>query len=183
MGADEEDELTAFARLAPPLRRLFIRFDEAEAANDTLRTAHGYWNMKRNAHLLPALSDIRLDELVPYKSRLFLFEKHDDGDWALRFAGDRVRDELRLRNGEPRLSALADRRLAARLRRLFRYIEDRAMAVSATFTAHGRTVEILAAPLGTNNQEVGAIFGGLAEIATARPLASPAKQRQHKGAA
>ena len=56
--------MAGFARLAPPLRRLFIRFDEAEAADATLRIAHGYWNMKRDAHVLPRLTDISLDELI-----------------------------------------------------------------------------------------------------------------------
>ena len=177
--------MTTFARLAPPLRRLFIRFDEAEASDATLRIAHGYWTMKRDAHLLPRLSDINLLELIAYKSHLFLFEKHDgDEDWTLRFAGDHVRDELASRDGWPRLSSLADRRLAVRLRRLFRAIEDRAMAVSATFTSHGRTIEIFAAPLATTNHKAGAIFGGLAVTATtARPHAPVVRHRQHRGAA
>ncbi len=155
--------MATFARLAPPLRRLFIRFDEAEAADATLRTAHGYWNMKRDAHVLPRLADISLDELIAYKARLFLFEKHADDDWSLRFAGDRVRDGFVSRNGWPRLSSLTDRRMAVRLRRLFRYVEDRAMPVSATFTTHGRSVEIFAAPLATTRHKVGAILGGLAK--------------------
>ncbi len=165
--------MAGFARLAPPLRRLFIRFDEAEAADATLRIAHGYWNMKRDAHVLPRLTDISLDELIAYKSCLFLFEKHEGGDWSLRFTGDRVRDEFVSRNGWPRLSSLVNRRLAVRLRRLFRHVEERTMPVSATFTARGRSVEIFVAPLSTARREVGAILGGLAGTGPARsPLSA-----------
>lgn len=177
--------MTAFARLAPPLRRLFTRIDEAEASDTTLRIAHAYWSMKRNAHVLPRLNEINLQELIACKSRLFLFEKRDEGeDWTLRFAGDRIRDEFTSRDGWPRLSSLANRRHAARLRRLFQSIEDRAMAVTATFSDHGRIVELFAAPLATHNQKVGAIFGGMALTATACPLTSPDPwRRQHRGAA
>lgn len=169
--------MATFARLAPQLRRLFIRFDEAEATDATLGTAHAYWNMKRGDHILPRLTDISLDELIAYKARLFLFEKHDDGDWSLRFAGDRVRDEFVARDGWPRLSSLADRRLAVRLRRLFRYVAKRAMAVSATFVTHGHTAEILAMPLATANHRVGAIFGGLAGTVAAHPQSASTPHR------
>ena len=60
-----------------------------------------------------------------------------------------------------RLSALGNRRLAVRLRHLFQLVAQTAEIISATYIAHDQSGEILVAPLSTDGNKVGAVFGGI----------------------
>jgi hypothetical protein len=153
--------MTALALLPGPLKRLFSRIDAAAPREHSLELALDYWRIKAGDRLWPRLSDIDLAEVGPLASHLFVFERRGETDWRLRFAGDAARTDLGAPADEPTLSALAQHRVAARLRRLFEWVEETGEPVSASFVSLHQAGEILVAPLSADGDKVEAIFGGL----------------------
>lgn len=152
--------MTTLALLPGPLKRLFRRIDAAGTREPSLELALDHWRVKRGDRLWPNLTDINVAELGPLASHLFIFKRQAE-DWRLLFAGDAARGDLRAPAEEPALSNLADHRVAARLRRLFGWVEDTGELVSASFVSPHQNGEFLAAPLGSDSDKVEAVFGGV----------------------
>jgi hypothetical protein len=158
---NEEDPVTTLALLPGPLKRLFARFDAAGTTEHSLEMALDHWRIKRADRLWPTLADLDVAQLGPLASHLFVFERRDKADWSLRFAGDAARTKLKPPVTEPALSTLGNRRIAARLRLLFGWVEETGEAVSASFVSPDQSGEILAAPLSSDGNKVDAVFGGV----------------------
>jgi hypothetical protein len=120
-----------------------------------------HWRIKRGNRLYPSVADIDVAELGLFSSHVFMFERRGKSDWRLRFAGDAAKLMLKSKGGEAMLSTLANRRIAARLRLLFDWAKETGEAVSASFISPDQSGEILVAPLSTDDNEVGAIFGSV----------------------
>ena len=153
--------MTTLALLPGPLKRLFTRIDAAGTTEHSLEMALDHWRIRRGDRLLPSRSDIDVAQLGPFASHVFVFERCGKADWSLRFAGDMARKMLSPPVGEPSLSTLGNRRIAARLRLLFGWVEETGEAVSASFISPDQSGEILAAPLSSDGNKVGAVFGGI----------------------
>lgn len=154
--------MTTLSLLPGPLKRLFAKIDAAATSDRSLELALDHWRIKRGDRLLPSPSDMDMQQLRPVASRLFLFERCGDDDWTLRFAGEEVQSLLAPQSADAKLSALGNRRLAVRLRHLFQLVAQTAEIISATYIAHDQSGEILVAPLSTDGNKVGAVFGGIA---------------------
>jgi hypothetical protein len=152
--------MTTLALLPERLKRLFSRFDAAGAHERPLELALDHWQVKRGDRLWPKLADIDAAQLGPLASHLFIFERSGD-DWRLRFAGDAARTDLGAPAEEAMLSRLADHRAAARLRRLFEWVEQTGELVSASFVSPHQDGEFLVAPLSSDGNKVEAVFGGI----------------------
>jgi hypothetical protein len=151
--------MTTLALLPERLKRLFSRFDAAGAHERSLELALDHWQVKRGDRLWPKLTDIDAAELGPLASHLFIFERSGN-DWRLRFAGDAARRDLGAPVEEATLSGLADHRAAARLRRLFEWVEETGELISASFVSPHLDGEFLVAPLRSDGDKVEAVFGG-----------------------
>jgi ribose-phosphate pyrophosphokinase len=156
-----EKAVTTLSLLPGPLKRLFAKIDAAATSDSSLELALDRWRTKRGDRLLPSLSDMDMKQLGPLASHLFIFERCSKADWKMRFAGDAAKQLLGARASEPTLSGLENRRLAARLRLLFEWVEETGEAVSATFISPDQTGEILVAPLSGDGKTVGAVYGGV----------------------
>lgn len=152
--------MTTLALLPGPLKRLFTKIDAAGTRERSLELALDHWRVKRCDRLWPKLTDIDAAQLGPFASHLFVFERRG-ADWSLRFAGDAARTDLGAPAEEAALSTLADHRVAARLRRLFEWVEETGEAISASFVSPRQDAELLAAPLSGDGDKVEAIFGGI----------------------
>jgi ribose-phosphate pyrophosphokinase len=153
--------VTTLALLPASLKRLFARIDAAGTSEPSLQTALDHWRIRRGERLWPSPSDIEVGQLGPLSSHLFIFERRGEADWNLRFVGDAAKSLLGPPSREPALSTLENRRLAARLRLLFGWVEETGEAVSATFISPDQSGEILVAPLSGDGKEVEAVFGGI----------------------
>ena len=153
--------MTTLALLPASLKRLFARIDAAGTSEHSLELALDHWRIRRGERLFPSISDIDVEQLGPLASHLFVFERRSKVDWSLRFAGDAARKILSPPVGEASLSTLKNRRIAARLRLLFGWVEETGEAVSASFISADQSGEILAAPLSSDGNKVEAIFGGI----------------------
>jgi hypothetical protein len=153
--------VTTLSLLPGPLKRLFSRFDAGGTSERSLEMALDHWRIKRGNRLYPTVADIDVDELGVFSSHVFMFERSGKSDWRLRFAGDAAKPMLQPKGGEPTLSTLANRRIAARLRLLFDWAKETGEAVSASFISPDQSGEILVAPLSTDGNEVRAIFGSI----------------------
>jgi hypothetical protein len=153
--------VTTLSLLPGPLKRLFSRFDAGGTSERSLEMALDHWRIKRGNRLYPTVADIDVDELGIFSSHVFMFERSGKSDWRLRFAGDAAEPMLQPKGGEPTLSKLANRRIAARLRLLFDWAKETGEAVSASFISPDQSGEILVAPLSTDGNEVRAIFGSI----------------------
>lgn len=152
--------MTTLALLPERLKRLFSRFDAAGAQAHSLELALDHWQVKRGDRLWPKPADIDAAHLGPLAQHLFIFERSGD-DWRLRFVGDAARTALGAPAEDATLSSLADHRAAARLRRLFEWVEQTGELVSASFVSPHQDGELLVAPLSIDGKEVDAIFGGM----------------------
>jgi hypothetical protein len=161
--------VTTLSLLPGPLKRLFAKIDAASTSDRSLELALDHWRIKRGDRLLPGLSDMDMKQLEPLAPKLFLFECCDKDDWALRFAGKDVESLLQPGLAGAKLSALGNRRLAVRLRHLFQLVAQTAEIISATYIAHDQSGEILVAPLSTDGNKVGAVFGGIVTRLGAKP--------------
>lgn len=153
--------MTTLSLLPGPLKRLFSRIDAAGTRDRTLELALDHWRVKRGDRLWPKAAEMGVAELGPLASHMFVFQRGGKADWSLQFAGDSAKAILGVPAQKPDLSALKNRRVAARLRLIFDWVADTGEAVSASFISPDQTGEILAAPLGTDGEKVGAIFGGI----------------------
>jgi hypothetical protein len=167
--------VTTLSLLPGPLKRLFAKIDAAATSDHSLELALDHWRIKRGDRLLPSLSDMDMKQLGTLAPRLFLFERCDEDDWALRFAGKDVESLMQPSSADARLSTLGNRRLAVRLRHLFQLVAQTAEIISATYIAHDQSGEILVAPLSTDGNKVEAVFGGIVGRVGANP--SPAAKR------
>jgi len=153
--------VTTLSLLPGPLKRLFAKIDAAATSDHSLELALNHWRTKRGDRLLPSLSDIGVEQFGPLASHLFIFERCSKADWKVRFVGDAAKQLLGARASEPTLSGLENRRLAARLRLLFEWVEETGEAVSATFISPDQSGEILVAPLSSDGKTVEAVYGGV----------------------
>ncbi|HEU0017746.1 MAG TPA: PAS domain-containing protein [Methyloceanibacter sp.] len=165
--------MTTLSLLPNPLKRLFAKIDAAATSDRSLELALDHWRVKRGNRVLPKLSDMDMQQFGPSASKLFLFERCDEDDWALRFAGKDVENLLQPGSTDARLSTLGNRRLAVRLRHLFQLVAQTAEIISASYIAHDQSGEILVAPLSTDGNEVGAVFGGIVTRLGAKPVTKP----------
>jgi hypothetical protein len=152
--------MTTLALLPERLKRLFSRFDAAGAHEHSLELALDHWQVKRGSRLWPKVTDLDPAQLGPLAPHLFIFERSGD-DWRLRFAGEAARTNLGVPAEEATLSRLADHRAAARLRRLFEWVEQTGELVSANFVSPHQDGEFLVAPLSESGDKVEAVFGGI----------------------
>lgn len=152
--------MTTLALLPERLKRLFSRFDAAGAREHSLELALDHWQVKRGDRLWPKVTELEPAQLGPLAPHLFIFERSGD-DWRLRFAGDVARTDLGAPAGDATLSSLADHRAAARLRRLFEWVEQTGELVSASFVSPHQDGEFLVAPLSDGGEKVEAVFGGV----------------------
>lgn len=153
--------MTTLSLLPGPLKRLFSRFDAGGTSEHSLEMALDHWRIKRGNRLYPSVADIDVVQLGTFAPHVFVFERSGKADWRLRFAGEAAKPMLRPQSGEATLSTLANRRIAARLRLLFGWAEETGEAVSASFISPDQSGEILVAPLSTDGNKVGAIFGSI----------------------
>ncbi len=153
--------MTTLSLLPGPLKRLFAKIDAAATSDHSLELALDHWRTKRGDRLLPSLSDMDMKQLGPLASHLFIFERCSKADWKVRFAGDAAKQLLGARASESTLSELENRRLAARLRLLFEWVEETGEAVSATFISPDQSGEILVAPLSGDGKTIEAVYGGV----------------------
>ena len=153
--------MTTLSLLPGPLKRLFARIDAAAASDHSLELALDHWRLRRGERVFPNLSDIYVEQLGPLASHLFIFERRGKAEWNARFLGDAAKKLLGAPANEPTLSKLENRRLAARLRLLFGWVEKTGEAVSATFISPDQSGEILVAPLGADGQKVDGVYGGI----------------------
>jgi hypothetical protein len=151
--------MTTLALLPERLKRLFSRFDAAGAREHSLELALDHWQVKRGERLWPKVTDLEPAQLGPLAPHLFIFERSGD-NWRLRFAGDAAMTDLGAPTGDATLSSLADHRAAARLRRLFEWVEQTGELVSASFVSPHQDGEFLVAPLSDGGEKVEAVFGG-----------------------
>lgn len=151
--------MTTLALLPERIKRLFSRFDAAGAQEHSLELALDHWQVKRGDRLWPTVTDLQPAQLGPHAPHLFIFERSGD-DWRLRFAGDAARTDLGASTENATLSSLADHHAAARLRRLFEWVEQTGELVSASFVSAHQDGEFLVAPLGAGGGKVEAVFGG-----------------------
>ena len=161
--------MTTLSLLPNALKRLFAKIDAAATSDRSLELALDHWRVKRGNRVLPKLSDMDMQQFGPLASKLFLFERCDEDDWALRFGGKDVENLLQPGSTDARLSTLGNRRLAVRLRHLFQLVAQTAEIISASYIAHDQSGEILVAPLNTDGNEVGAVFGGIVTRLGAKP--------------
>ena len=152
--------MTTLSLLPERLKRLFSRFDAAGAQSHSLELALDHWQVKRGDQLWPKADDIDPAQLGPLAQHLFIFERSGD-DWRLRFAGDTAKTSLGIPAEDVTLSRLADHRAAARLRRLFEWVEQTGELVSASFVSPHQDGEFLVAPLSDSGDKVEAVFGGV----------------------
>lgn len=157
----EEDQVTTLALLPGRLKRLFSRIDAAGTRDRTLELVLDHWRVKRGARLWPKQSDMDVAQLGELKSHVFIFQRGAKADWSLQLAGDSAKRILGVPAQQPTLSTLENRRIAARLRLIFDWVGETGEAVSASFISPDQSGEILAAPLGTDDKKVEAIFGGV----------------------
>lgn len=153
--------MTTLSLLPEPLKRLFSRFDAGGTRERSLELALDHWRIKRGNRLYPRLADIDAGQLGTFAPYVFIFERTGNKEWRLRFAGEAAKATLRPESRGATLTALANRRIAARLRLLFDWAEETGEAVSASFISPEQSGEILVAPLSTDGNEVGAVFGGI----------------------
>ena len=152
--------MTTLALLPERLKRLFSRFDAAEAHEHSLELALDHWRVKRGDRLWPKPADIDPAQLGPLASHLFIFERSGD-DWRLRFTGSAAKTDLGVPPEEATLSSLVDHRAAARLRRLIEWVEQTGELISASFVSPHQDGEFLVTPLSDNGDKVDAVFGGI----------------------
>lgn len=151
--------MTTLSLLPERLKRLFSRFDAGGAQEHSLKLALDHWQVKRGDLLWPKLNDLDPAQLGPLATHLFIFERSGD-DWRLRFAGDTAKTELGIPAEAATLSGLVDHRAAARLRRLFEWVEQTGELVSASFVSPHQDGEFLVAPLSEGGEKVDGVFGG-----------------------
>jgi hypothetical protein len=151
--------MTTLALLPERLKRLFSRFDSAGAHERSLKLALDHWEVKRGDRLWPRLADVSPAQLGALAPHLFMFERSGD-DWRLRFVGDAAKTDLGAATDDTTLSSVADHRAAARLRRLFEWVEQTGELVSASFVSPHQDGEFLVAPLSDGGDKVEAVFGG-----------------------
>lgn len=150
--------MTTLALLPASLKRLFARIDAAGTSEHSLEMALDHWRIRRGERVFPSLSDVDVEQLGPH---LFIFERRGKAEWSVRFVGDAAKKLLGAPANEPTLAKLENRRLAARLRLLFGWVEETGEAVSATFISPDQSGEILVAPLGGDGQKVEGVYGGI----------------------
>ncbi len=159
--------MTTLAILPPPLRRLFSLIDFAPQPK-SVELAHlfEYWRDQRGTRVLPPLDEIDKTAVGTASSRMFIYRQSDrPRDYTL-VAGRQVMGSLlgSLDIGDG-LSEGKNRRIAARLRRLFDFVREAGEPVVAEFPVEEGErrvlVEVLAAPLAEQGSTVAAIFGGI----------------------
>jgi hypothetical protein len=153
--------VTTLALLPASLKRLFARIDAAGTSEHSLEMALDHWRIRRGERVFPSFSDVDVEQLGPLASHLFIFERRGKAEWSVRFVGDAAKTLLGAPANEPTLAKLENRRLAARLRLLFGWVEETGEAVSATFISPDQSGEILVAPLGGDGQKVEGVYGGI----------------------
>ena len=153
--------MTTLALLPASLKRLFARIDAAGTSEHSLEMALDHWRIRRGERVFPSFSDVDVEQLGPLASHLFIFERRGKAEWNVRFVGDAAKKLLGAPANEPTLAKLENRRLAARLRLLFGWVEETGEAVSATFISPDQSGEILVAPLGGDGQKVEGVYGGI----------------------
>jgi ribose-phosphate pyrophosphokinase len=160
--------MTTLAILPPPLRRLFSLLDFApRPKSEDLRRLLEYWRVKRCQKILPPRDEIDEVEIGGASSRMFLYEAGDTPrDYKLAAGRAVVRSLLGDLEIGNTLSQAKNRRVAARLRRLFDCVREAGEPVLAEFvTREGHRqilAEVLAAPVGEGKRGRAAIFGGVA---------------------
>ena len=144
--------MTELDPLTGELSHLFLRVDAAMPADPVLRVAAEFWMAKRKGKIMPAHADMT-DLPAIVLPHVFYAHLAINGDqhWIISQAGSLAKLVLGITGHEP--DEVPDRRMAARLRRLFELVARKAEPYAVMFeapAADGRQlVEVYAAPLAT----------------------------------
>lgn len=145
--------MTELARTPPRLQRLFQTIDFAPlpqhgCAIRALET----WRATRGSQPAPSAVDMLEHETRDFSEDSLLAEPiAGTKEFAIRRMGSRVRFVLQTSSSHTRLSKVGHRRVAARLRRLFRLVLEYGDPVDVRFIEGDRSYEVLAAPLRAAN--------------------------------
>jgi ribose-phosphate pyrophosphokinase len=146
--------MTELARTPPALRRLFDIVDMAPHPHeDAVAQSLRLWKEKSGNRLAPDLADLAVDETAKVREHSLVAEPlAGESDFFVSSIGDAIRGTLRLRPEQFRLSEMANRHMAVRLRRLFRMILDLGEPVVVRFVDYEdhpalANFEVFAAPV------------------------------------
>ncbi|WP_114520774.1 hypothetical protein [Altererythrobacter sp. ZODW24] len=144
--------MTELARTPANLRRLFKRVDLAPIPTDeVLGRSLEMWRSQRGDKLAPHENDILLNLTSELRSHSMIAEAlpEEGRDFALGAIGSKA--EAMLGGSETRLTRIAERRIAARLRHLFYLAITRGEAVDVQFFDRGKSYEAFAAPVASDS--------------------------------
>lgn len=156
--------MTEFQATSAPLKRLFYEVDlaarpQSEAAKKMLEL----WRERRADRLAPDQSVLATELQAPVANHVFFARPVETSRvFLISASGDRARDLLGSCEGEIRLDAVANRRIAARARRLFQVVLRRSEPVSVRFRLHPpgqpeSDVELAAAPIAMSDGTIGLV--------------------------
>ncbi|MXP13210.1 hypothetical protein GRI44_00300 [Altererythrobacter confluentis] len=153
--------MTQLARTPASIRRLFRMVDLAPTPHaDILVMGLGLWQVQRGRQLAPHENDIVAHWPAQLRDSSFIarpqpahpqqtgpdHKRHQD--YGFDTIGPRA---AALIGGQGTLCAMADRRLAVRLRHLLAMVLERGEAAVVEFSDRGRNFEILGAPVTAGN--------------------------------
>jgi len=143
--------MTELARTPPSLQRLFQAIDLAPLAQDqVIAESLGMWRERRGHDLAPQAADILHGQAPCVHDHSFLAEPlPGTRDYAVSEAGEGARAALDLKDSAERVSQSGARRIAVRLRQLFRLVLDYGEPIIVKFVEGQRSYELLAAPVAT----------------------------------
>lgn len=155
--------MTELTRTPPVLQRLFQTVDLAPLPHsEIIADAVAMWKLCRAEREYPDFGEL-IDKLSRRGREhvLLAFPSEDRDDFRIAWIGYHATETLQLPSLEDRLSAIGIPRLAARLRRLFRYALDIRELVDVRFDDAGLHFEVFAAPVNDRVGKVG-IFCAIA---------------------
>jgi hypothetical protein len=151
--------------LTEPLVRLFLRVDAASPTDPVLRALSDFWHLKRGSKITPSEADMMGSprEISPFA---FFARLTTNGTrhWTVSTAGHAAAAIIQLTSGQA--PAVADKKIAVRLRRLFDIVAEKVEPYSAMFEIDGQTgsrelIEVFAAPLGNREKGIHMIFAAV----------------------
>ena len=157
--------MTKLESLTEPLVRLFVRIDAARPTDEVLCVASDFWWRQRQDRIMPEEGQMA-DVPASVAPHVFIARTMTDGSrhWLISSAGPFASSLLQLA-GEG-ASALGEKHIAVRLRRLFDLVSEKSEPYSAMFETNGQSgqrnfVEVFAAPLKAVDKSVYVIFAAV----------------------
>ena len=148
--------MTELARTPPRLQRLFQTIDFAPLPQHRCAVRGlDAWRERRGSQLAPSTADMLADETRDVTDHSLLAEPVDGTrDFVITEVGQRARLILQTPSQRSCLSQVGHRRIAARLRQLFRLVLEYGEPVDVRFVEGDRDYEVLTAPVRAPNGRI-----------------------------